>query len=234
VFNRVRMLDLQSFSQTLARWWTPSSFKARCYLCAVIAICWLVTFLWIDVLSSTKAPPHPARESPVVWRKWDRDAVNCLYLKARLLGLNIDYDRLIRETPPVPTDNLHDIEATAESYDCPTEAVKLTYDELCALDTPTITYIESEGENSGKFILVYDIGDNQVQYIDGGSVCTVRSSTESFRRAWSGYSLIVSPKTSLWHRWVIFAAESILLYSVARSIVLFTYTIRRRTHASLE
>src|SRR5262249_14689276 len=73
------------------------------------------------------------------------------------------------------------------------QAVALTMNELKSCAKPVIVHADGETPDAGTFLLLLNINDQRVEFINGPSATFQSLQIEDFRRVWSGVALMPAP-----------------------------------------
>jgi predicted double-glycine peptidase len=149
-----------------------------------------------------------AQEKEPTWIPWrcpKNQGVNALFCYLRANKVTCEYSDLVKAqakelgTVSVSANALVHL---AASSGVTLRVASLTMKELDFCGKPVITYMTSSTPNDGAFLLLLNLTDSQVYYVDGASATMQTMSREEFRRVWSGIALLPAIERS--QNWIFY------------------------------
>jgi hypothetical protein len=149
------------------------------------------------------------------WREAQSCGVACGYLLARLLGREISYDDAVKAIPiHSGGTSLEGLKEGLDQLGVEALVVRVKPGDVDALRMPVIVHTLSRQEGSGQvghFLLVLDISDHFVRYIEPNYAASIEKVTRNeFVRCWTGYMIIPKHRTTR-ADWGIDAILSVIL-----------------------
>jgi hypothetical protein len=144
-------------------------------------------------LDSRVPPVHDERDN-ATWRSENQCGLNSLYVLLRLAGIDVDYHDVRRRYPnngqPTSILTLQDL---ASQFGLELTAGKTNVVGLQRVAKPVIAHFETvatRGEASGHYVVVTNVNEQQVTYVDGTTAETRSVSWEDFNKLWTGFVLV--------------------------------------------
>jgi Peptidase C39 family len=137
---------------------------------------------------STIAPAEEAVDRP--WRSADRGGINALYCYLRVLGRDVGYADLQRAHAAEPVDSATPLLRLAARHSVTLAPVALTMAALTESPLPLLVHMDGETPESGAFLLLVNVTDEAVYYLNGPTASMHSMRREDFRRVWSGTALV--------------------------------------------
>jgi hypothetical protein len=149
------------------------------------------------------------------WREGQSCGVACGYLLARLLGREISYEDAVKAIPiHSGGTSLERLKKGLAQLGVEASVVRAKPGDIDSLRMPVIVHTLSRQEGSGQmghFLLVLDISDHFVRYIEPNYAASIEKVTRNeFVRCWTGYLIMPKYRTSR-AEWGIDAILSVIL-----------------------
>lgn len=131
--------------------------------------------------------------SSYAWRCPANGGVNVLYCYLGAHGIQCQYGDLVRHQLQEGTAKGHTaitLTHLAAKTGRPLRVVSLTMHELTTCSKPVIVHMDGRTPEAGAFLLVLNISETAVIFVNGPTATIQTMSRESFRRVWSGIALL--------------------------------------------
>lgn len=202
-----------------------SSSKPR-LMWAILTISVVTAAAWFAARSVMPGPLPPIGDG-MTWRTRSNDGANCLGLQLRTIGRPVSHQVLLAELAKTPSrDSLAALAALGRRHGAGLSPKRLTFEQLATLPTPATVLLEPAGSGSGTFVLVTTVTPENVTYVEGASVTWVQSTSDDFRRVWSGHALV--SEAGGWFRMPGFVGGLVLCPALVYFLV--RTTLLRRHH----
>ena len=139
-------------------------------------------------------------DGDVLWRSERSCGVNALYMLRRLNGVECDFAVLHSALVKDELASLNDIRVIATKIGCPVSIRKLSPAELQSYGKPILVHLEAvdiRGALMGHFIVVTQVFDDHVDYLDGTTAEPLQMTRRDFEREWSGFAATL-PESRNW------------------------------------
>jgi len=132
------------------------------------------------------------------WRDVDHAGFNAIYFLMKVHGKAQTYDQCLRETVAMPLpQTLAEILTTADCLGMPLQPRSLSPQQLDELRLPAIAHLEGDNPAEGWFVVLLQVRDRAVVYLNGSTGTVGKLDKEMFLRRWSG--VVATPSTnSIW------------------------------------
>lgn len=134
-----------------------------------------------------------AEDSFKPWRCPENGGINVLYCLLRSHGVPCEYSELIRDQVAEIGDGFctaNTLVRVAKKQGLPLQVVSLTIQQLQTCPKPAIVHIDGAAPEEGAFMLVMNVTEHEIFFVNGPSASIETMPREGFRRAWSGIALL--------------------------------------------
>jgi hypothetical protein len=207
-------------------------FGHRWNFVVAVKVC-LTVFLGLAASPTTTSTGMPSRSSGGSTGSFananvGRCGPNALYLFLGLQNVVVDYHRLNKEIPPNDHGaTLLQLRQASAGFGLHARVVECNFAELERFDMPVIAHLNANiGDAPGHYVVVTEINDRYVFFLDGTTGRKVRYRRSGFEHYWSGRLLVGTGSDVTWREALIAAYFLILISALA--VTAARYYLRAR------
>jgi len=170
------------------RWYRSKQVSAASRHYSVLKSVAALLVAWMP-LYAYQGKSAPADQE--IWRSPANDGINAMYCYLRINGIQCDYSALAAQGFQSNRQaTLLSLSRLGERNGRPLQAALLTIEQLKTCEMPVLIQLSDRTPEAGKFVLLFRINDEKVDWLCGNSATIASVDMSTFRRQWEGAALI--------------------------------------------